>query len=177
MTTIAIPGTAPRKSQSAIPESPGDRIFTIVNIIFLIVILIIVLYPLIYTLSASFSAPSAVVSGNVTLLPVEPTLIGYKKIFESPTLIKGFLNSVFYTLVGAAVSVVLTLLAAYPLARRDLPGRRILTVVFFFPMLFSGGLIPFYLVLCDLGLVNTRLPLIIPAPLSVCNVIITISFL
>ncbi len=177
MKTIVMPSAARRKSQSAIQESAGDRIFTIVNSIFLVLILIIVLYPLIYTLSASFSAPSAVVSGKVTLLPVEPTLIGYKKIFEYPTLIKGFLNSVFYTVVGAAVSVVLTLLAAYPLARRDLPGRRILTVVFFFPMLFSGGLIPFYLVVRDLGLVNTRLALIIPAALSVWNLIITISFL
>jgi putative aldouronate transport system permease protein len=177
MTTIAMPGSARRKSQSAIPESPGDRIFTIVNIIFLIVILIIVLYPLIYTVSASFSAPSAVISGKVTLLPVEPTLIGYKKILEYPTLIKGFLNSVFYTFVGSAFSVVLTLLAAYPLSRKDLPGRRILTIVFFFPMLFSGGLIPFYLVVRDLGLVNTRLALIIPAALSVWNLLITISFL
>jgi ABC-type glycerol-3-phosphate transport system permease component len=128
-------------------------------------------------LSASFSAPSAVISGKVTLLPVEPTLIGYQKIFEYPTLIKGFLNSVFYTFAGSAVSVVLTMLAAYPLSRKDLPGRGILTIVFFFPMLFSGGLIPFYLVVRDLGLVNTRLALIIPAALSVWNLIITISFL
>jgi putative aldouronate transport system permease protein len=177
MRTIATPGTARRKSQRAIQESRGDRIFTIVNIIFLTLILIIVLYPLIYTLSASFSAPSAVISGKVTLLPVEPTLIGYKKILEYPTLIKGFLNSLFYTFVGSAFSVVLTLLAAYPLSRKDLPGRRILTAVFFFPMLFSGGLIPFYLVVRDLGLVNTRWALIIPAALSVWNLIITISFL
>src|SRR5437764_13064352 len=111
MRTIAMPGTARHKSQSAIPESRGDRIFAIVNYIFLTLILIIVLYPLVYTLSASFSAPSAVISGKVTLLPVDPTLIGYKKIFEYPTLIKGFLNSLFYTIVGSAVSVVLTLLA------------------------------------------------------------------
>jgi len=108
---------------------------------------------------------------------VDPTLIGYQKILEYPTLIKGFLNSLFYTFAGSAFSVVLTLLAAYPLSRKDLPGRRILIVVFFFPMLFSGGLIPFYLVVRDLGLVNTRLALIIPAALSVWNLIITISFL
>src|SRR5438270_9780361 len=124
MKTIDMPVAARRKSHGNIQESPGDRIFTIVNLIFLTLILIIVLYPLIYTLSASFSAPSAVISGKVTLLPVEPTLIGYKKILEYPTLIKGFLNSVFYTFVGSAFSVVLTLLAAYPLSRKDLPGRR-----------------------------------------------------
>jgi ABC-type glycerol-3-phosphate transport system permease component len=147
------------------------------NYIFLTIILILVLYPLIYTLSASFSEPSAVIAGKVTLLPVDFTLVGYQKIFEYPILIKGMLNSVFYTVVGASISVVLTMLAAYPLTRKDLPGRRILTILFFFPMLFSGGLIPFYLVVRDLGMVNTRWALIIPTALSVWNLIITISFL
>src|SRR5688572_10312643 len=176
MTTSVI---NPKSSQPAgsIQDSRGDRIFTFMNYIFLTIVLIVILYPLIYTVSASFSAPSAVVSGKVTFLPVEPTLIGYQKIFEYPTLVKGLANSVFYTVVGAAVSVVLTVLAAYPLTRKDLPGRRFLTILFFFPMLFSGGLIPFYLVVRDLGLVNTRLALIIPTALSVWNLIITISFL
>jgi ABC-type glycerol-3-phosphate transport system permease component len=113
----------------------------------------------------------------VTLFPVNFTLIGYQKIFEYPPLVKGMLNSLFYTIVGSSVSVVLTLLAAYPLTRKDLPGRRFLTILFFFPMLFSGGLIPFYLVVRDLGLVNTRWAVIIPTALSVWNLIITISFL
>src|SRR5215213_2892652 len=151
--------------------------FMTVNYIFLTVVLIVILYPLIYTVSASVSAPSAVISGKVTLLPVDFTLVGYQKIFQYPTLIKGMLNSLFYTVVGSSVSVVLTLLAAYPLTRKDLPGRRFLTLVFFFPMLFSGGLIPFYLVVRDVGMVNTRWALIIPTALSVWNLIITISFL
>lgn len=177
MTTIDVPKLAKRKSLNSIQDSTGDRVFTIVNYIFLTVVLIIILYPLIYTLSASFSSPSAVIAGKVTLFPVDPTIIGYTKIFEYPTLIKGMLNSLFYTVVGSAVSVVLTFLAAYPLTRKDLPGRRFLTIVFFFPMLFSGGLIPFYLVVRDLGMVNTRWALIIPTALSVWNLIITISFL
>lgn len=176
MTGIRIPSIG-YKSQSAIQDSRGDRIFTTLNYIFLSIILILILYPLIYTVSASFSAPSAVISGKVTLFPVDFTLVGYQKIFEFPTLIKGMLNSLFYTVVGSSVSVVLTLLAAYPLTRKDLPGRRFLTILFFFPMLFSGGLIPFYLVVRDLGLVNTRWALIIPTALSVWNLIITISFL
>jgi putative aldouronate transport system permease protein len=176
MTTLRFPSIR-RKSPSAIQDSRGDKIFTTLNYIFLSIILILILYPLIYTLSASFSAPTAVISGKVTLFPVDFTLVGYQKIFEYPTLIKGMLNSLFYTIVGSAVSVVLTLLAAYPLTRKDLPGRRFLTILFFFPMLFSGGLIPFYLVVRDLGLVNTRLALIIPTALSVWNLIITISFL
>jgi putative aldouronate transport system permease protein len=176
MTTLRFPSIG-RKSPSSIQDSRGDKIFTTLNYIFLSIILILILYPLIYTLSASFSAPTAVISGKVTLFPVDFTLVGYQKIFEYPTLIKGMLNSLFYTIVGSAVSVVLTLLAAYPLTRKDLPGRRFLTILFFFPMLFSGGLIPFYLVVRDLGLVNTRLALIIPTALSVWNLIITISFL
>ena len=176
MSIFRLPSTR-RASQSAILDSYGDRIFTWVNYIFLTIVLILILYPLVYTLSASFSAPTAVMAGRVTLFPVEPTLIGYQKIFENQGLIKGLLNSLFYTVVGSTVSVVVTIMAAYPLTRKDLPGRRFLTILFFFPMLFSGGLIPFYLVVRDLGLVNTRLALIIPTALSVWNLIITISFL
>jgi len=176
MTAIRLPATQ-RKNLGAIQESRGDKIFTRLNYIFLSIILILILYPLIYTLSASVSAPTAVISGKVTLFPVDFSLIGYQKIFEYPTLIKGMLNSLFYTVVGSSVSVVLTLLAAYPLTRKDLPGRRFLTLLFFFPMLFSGGLIPFYLVVRDLGMVNTRWALIIPTALSIWNLIITISFL
>ena len=165
------------KSPESIQDSLGDKIFTVINYLFLLVILIVVLYPLVYTLSASLSSPTAVVSGKVTLFPVDFTLIGYEKIFEYPTLMKGMANSLFYTIVGSSVSVILTILAAYPLTRKDLPGKRFLTLLFFFPMLFSGGLIPFYLVVRDLGLVNTRWALIFPTALSVWNLIITISFL
>jgi ABC-type glycerol-3-phosphate transport system permease component len=176
MTSLRLPSLR-RQSQGAIQESRGDKLFTRLNYIFLSIILILILYPLVYTLSASFSAPSAVITGKVTLFPVNFTLIGYQKIFADPTLVKGMLNSLFYTIVGSSVSVLLTLLAAYPLTRKDLPGRRFLTILFFFPMLFSGGLIPFYLVVRDLGLVNTRWAVIIPTALSVWNLIITISFL
>lgn len=174
MTAIRLPS---RKPDGVIHESRGDRIFSTLNYIFLSIILIVILYPLVYTLSASFSAPTAVITGKVTLFPVEPTLIGYEKIFAHPTLMRGMLNSLFYTVVGSSVSVVLTMLAAYPLTRKDLPGRRFLTVLFFFPMLFSGGLIPFYLVVRDVGMVNTPWAVIIPTALSVWNLIITISFL
>ena len=176
MSVIRLPSIW-RKSQSTIRESRGDILFTRLNYVFLTIILVVVLYPLIYTLSASVSAPSAVISGKVTLFPVDFTLIGYEKIFSYPAFLNGMANSLFYTVVGSSVSVIVTLLAAYPLTRKDLPGRRILTLLFFFPMLFSGGLIPFYLIVRDLGLVNTRWALIIPPALSVWNLIITISFL
>ncbi len=166
----------PARRSSAIHDSRGDRIFTAFNYIFLTIILIVVLYPLVYVLSASFSEPAAVTAGEVRLLPVRFTLIGYEKIFQHPAIMQGFANSVFYAVVGSFINVVMTILAAYPLSRKDLPGRRILGVIFFFPMLFSGGLIPFFLVVRDLGLLNTRWALIIPTALSVWNVMITISF-
>ena len=162
---------------SAIEDSRGDRIFSFFNYMFLAVILLAVLYPLVYVVSASFSEPAAVTAGEVFLWPVRPTLIGYQKIFEHPAIMQGFANSVFYAVVGSCVNVVMTMLAAYPLSRNDLPGRRILGIFFFFPMLFSGGLIPFFLVVRDLGLLNTRWALILPTALSVWNLMIAISFI
>ncbi len=165
-----------RGNSQAIRDSRGDRIFSFFNYLFLSIILIAVLYPLVYVLAASFSEPAAVTAGEVVLWPVRPTLIGYQKIFEHPTILSGFVNSVFYSVVGSIVNVVMTLLAAYPLSRNDLPGRRILGVLFFFPLLFNGGLIPFFLVVRDLGLLNSRLALIIPVALSTWNLMIAISF-
>jgi putative aldouronate transport system permease protein len=172
-----LPRTTQKRQSSAIHDSRGDRIFSIFNYAFLTVILVAVLYPLVYVVSASFSEPAAVTAGEVFLWPVRPTLIGYEKIFEHPAIMKGFANSVFYAVVGSTVNVVMTMLAAYPLSRKDLPGRRALSLFFFFPMLFSGGLIPFFLVVRDMGLLNTRWALIIPTALSVWNLMIAISFI
>jgi putative aldouronate transport system permease protein len=164
-------------SSSSIEESTGDKIFIFFNTLFLLIILAIVLYPLIYVLSASFSEPTAVTAGRVKLLPVNFTVSGYEKVFEHPRIMTGFANSFFYTVVGSIVNVFMTMIAAYPLSRNDLPGRKILIAFFFFPMIFQGGLIPFFLVVRDLGLLNTRWALIIPVAISVWNLMIAISFL
>lgn len=165
------------RQSSAVQESTGDRIFIFFNTIFLLIILVIVLYPLIYVLSASFSEPTAVTAGQVKLLPVNFTLVGYEKVFEHPRIMIGIGNSLFYTIVGSIVNVFMTMIAAYPLSRSDMPGRKILIAFFFFPMIFQGGLIPFFLVVRDLGLLNTRWALIIPVAISVWNLMIAISFL
>ncbi|MFC1960788.1 carbohydrate ABC transporter permease [Chloroflexota bacterium] len=166
-----------KKNSAVVKDSLADRIFVIFNTIFLVLILLAVLYPLIYVLSASFSDPTAVTAGRVKLLPVDFSLSGYQKVFEHPRILSGFANSIFYAAVGSLVNVIMTMLAAYPLSRKDMPGRRILTFIFFFPMIFQGGLIPFFLVVRDLGLLNTRWALIIPVALSVWNLMIAISFL
>jgi multiple sugar transport system permease protein/putative aldouronate transport system permease protein len=161
-----------RMRRSRIKESLGDQIFSVINYAALTALLIVVLYPLVYILSASFSNAAAVTSGRVWLWPVEPTLAGYEAIFKNRLLLSGFANSLFYTTAGTAINVVLTILAAYPLSRPNLPGRTFLTFAFFFTTIFSGGLIPTYLVVRDLGMINTRWAMLLPTALSVWNVLI-----
>lgn len=155
-----------------IKESGSDRLFTIFNYVMLSIVLIIVLYPLIYVVSASFSSSSAVLSGRVWLWPVEPTLEGYKAVFKNTMVTKGFMNTVFYTVAGTAINLILTVMAAYPLSRKDFKGRNFFMLLFVFTMLFNGGLIPTYLIVKDLHMIDTVWAMLIPAALSVWNVII-----
>lgn len=158
--------------QTHIKESTGDRIFSAFNYVGLSLLLIVVLYPLIYITSASFSNAAAVTAGRVWLLPVEPTLAGYEAIFKNQLLVSGFANSILYTTVGTLINVILTILAAYPLSRPNLPGRTFLTFAFFFTTIFSGGLIPTYLVVRELGMINTRWAMLLPTALNVWNLLI-----
>lgn len=158
--------------RTVIKDTRGDRVFMAINYLALTILLLIVLYPLVYILSASFSDPRAVTSGKVWLWPVDPTLKGYEAIFKNKLLVSGFANALFYTTVGTLINVVMTILAAYPLSRPDLPGRGFLTILFFFTTLFSGGLIPTYLVVRDLGMINTRWAMLLPSALAVWNVLI-----
>src|SRR4051794_24076696 len=158
---------------AAVRDTRTDRIFNVFNYAILTAFLLIVLYPLMYIVSASLSSPQAVSSGQVWLWPVEPTLLAYQTIFKDPTIMTGFMNSIFYTVVGSALNVALTILAAYPLSRKDLWGRGWILFFFLFTTLFSGGLIPTYLVVKNLGLLNTRWAMILPTALAVWNVIIT----
>lgn len=166
----------PGAAGSAIRDTGSDRVFNAANVLFLTAYLLVVLYPLLYVLSASLSSPAAVTAGQVRFWPVEPTFIAYETIFKDPAIVRGFLNSIFYAVAGTTVNVVLTLLAAYPLSRKDLRGRGAIMLFFFFTTLFSGGLIPTYLVVRDLGLLNTRWALILPGALSVWNLIITRTY-
>ncbi|MGC4193246.1 MAG: carbohydrate ABC transporter permease [Thermomicrobiales bacterium] len=159
-----------------IRDRGSDRIFNIANHIILLLFLVAVAYPLIYVVSASLSDPRAVISGKMWLWPVDVTLEGYKAVLRNPKIVTGFRNSLFYTVSGTFVSVVLTLLAAYPLSRRDLKGRGIIMGLFLFTMLFNGGLIPTYLTVRALGMINTPFAMILPTALSVYQVIITRTF-
>lgn len=160
-----------------VKEPLNDKIFMAAIYILLAAVLVIMLYPLIYVVSASFSSPSAVASGKVFLWPVEPTLIGYEAVFQNQKIITGFLNSVFYLVVGTLVNLCMTMLAAYPLSRKEFHGKNVVTTLFVFTMYFSGGLVPAYLLMKNLGLLDTRAVLIIPVAMSVWNVIIARTYL
>ncbi|MGE7823705.1 carbohydrate ABC transporter permease [Paenibacillus sp. NPDC093718] len=159
-----------------VKESAGDRLFDIINYILLAIVLTIVLYPLIFVAVASISNPAAVVKGEVWLLPKEINFTGYEKVFANKEILNGYMNTILYTVVGTIVNVGMTILAAYPLSRKDFRGRNIFTALFVFTMFFSGGLIPTYLIVKDLGMTNTMWALIIPNAVAVWNIIIMRTF-
>ncbi|MDQ8737637.1 carbohydrate ABC transporter permease [Paenibacillus sp. LHD-38] len=160
----------------SIRESGGDRLFMVLVYAFLTLVLLVVLLPLLYILSSSFSSPQAVVSGKVWLFPVQFTLDGYKAVFNNPQIGTGFLNSLFYTVVGTLINVVLTVMLAYPLARKTFYGRNFFMVLLVITMMFEGGLIPYYLVVKELNLLDTRWAMILPGALAVFQVIIARTF-
>lgn len=157
-------------------DSRSDRRFNAVNGIVLGLFALSILYPLVYVTCASVSDPSAVISGRMWLWPVDGTLEAYRTVAEYNTIVRGFANSGIYAIGGAAIAVVLTMLAAYPLSRRDLYGVNWIMVLFLIPMFFAGGMIPMYLVIKDLGMLNTRWAIMVPGALTTFNVIITRTF-
>ncbi|MDR9746430.1 carbohydrate ABC transporter permease [Paenibacillus taichungensis] len=161
---------------SRIRESYGDRLFLVGVYTFLIVVTIVVLFPLIFIISSSFSSPQAVVSGKVWLLPVDFTLEGYKAVFRNPQIIFGYLNSLYYTVIGTAVNVALTVMLAYPLARKTFYGRNFIMVILVITMMFEGGLIPLYLVVKNLHILDTRWAMILPGAMAVFQVIVARTF-
>ncbi|NOU85525.1 ABC transporter permease subunit [Paenibacillus sp. LMG 31460] len=161
---------------TTIRESQGDRLFLLGIYILLTVVLIVVLFPLIFIISSSFSSPQAVVSGKVWLFPVDFTLEGYKAVFRNPQIVSGYSNSLFYAVAGTAVNVALTVMLAYPLARKTFYGRNFIMVLLVITMMFDGGLIPFYLVVKNLHLLDSRWAMILPGAMAVFQVIVARTF-
>lgn len=157
--------------------SMPDKIFTIFNYTILTLVLIVIAYPLIFVVSASFSDPQAVIRGDVLLLPVNPTLRGYQAVFKNGKILTGFMNSVFYLVVGTCLNLVMTMLCAYPLSRKEFKARGFISLFFVFTMYFSGGMVPTYILVNKLGLLNTRLAMIIPTAMSTYNMIICRTYI
>ena len=156
--------------------SLDDRIVDTLVYVLGTLITVIAAYPLIFVLSASFSEPSSVITGKVVLWPVNFTVEGYKTILEYAGIWTGYRNTIFYTLIGTTINICLTLPAAYALSRADFKARGFFTAFFSFTMFFNGGLIPTYLVVKDLGLVNNPAVLVILGAVSVWNMMITRTF-
>lgn len=157
--------------------SLSDKIFYILVVTLLSLFFLIVLYPCIYVVSASISSGSAVQSGKVILLPVDISLQGYATVFNTPKVWTGFRNSLFYTVAGTAINLVMTMIAAYCLSRTDVPGSNFVMLIFTFTMFFSGGLIPSYLLIRQLGMLNTVWSLLLPGAISVYNLIMARTFI
>ena len=150
--------------------------FDIGIIVIILMLVAIVLYPLIFVISSSVSEPTMVATGKVFFLPKGFTLDGYKRVFEDSNIMTGYANSLFYTAVGTCINLVVTVPAGYVLTKSEVPGARIVTMMFLFTMYFSGGLIPSFLLVKSLHLYNTRMVLLILGAFSMYNCIICRSF-
>ena len=141
------------------------------------ILTLLVLYPIIYIVSASFSNSDMVVQGKVWLWPVKPTLKAYEIILNRPQIWMGYKNTIIYTVTGTLLNVAITLLCAYPMARKNLRGRGAIMIIFSFTMMFSGGMIPTYILVRNLHIMNTRWSIILPGAMSVYNMIVCRTFI
>lgn len=162
--------------EKSVKLGKSDRIYEGVITVLLVFCLLVVVLPLLYIFSASFSSSKAVISGKVWLWPVDFSLEGYEAVFKSSKIMTGYKNTIIYTVVGTAVNVIFTVMAAYPISRKDLPGHNLLAFLFTFTMIFSGGLIPTYLLYLNLGILNTRLVMILPTAIVVWNLMLARNY-
>lgn len=169
-------GQTSERNRNHISRSYSDKIFDIVNLFVMLVLLVIFVWPLWFVVIASFSNPNEVWMGNVVLWPKGFTLISYETLLEYERIWVGYGNTLFYTVVGTLVNLVMTVCGAYPLSRKDFIPRHFFMFLFMLTMYFGGGLIPTYLVVSGLGLVDTRWAMIIPGAVSIYNIIITRTY-
>lgn len=158
-------------------RNKGDKVFYFLVTLILTVFFLMVLYPCLFVIAASFSSSSAVQAGKVYLWPVDFSLVGYEIMLQTKDVWTGFANSVFYTVTATAINLVMTMLCAYALARDDMPGGSVFMMYFTFTMFFSGGMIPNYLLVKNLGFLNTRWAILIPGALNVYNMIIARTYI
>lgn len=154
----------------------SDKIFDITNTVLMILIFFLFSWPLWFIIIASFSDPAAVWNGKVVLLPKGFNIDAYREILKYKSIWLGYRNTILYTVLGTVINLVLTICTAYPLSRKDFMPRNFFMFMFMLTMYFSGGLIPTYLVVNKLNLVNTVWAMIIPGAISIYNVIITRTY-
>ena len=154
-----------------------DQIFYIVCYAIIIVLTLLVLYPVIFILAASFSSPLALSRGEVWIVPVDFSLEGYETLLMYKSVWLGYRNTILYVVLGTSINVALTMLCAYPMARKGLWGRKIFSILFTIPLIFSGGMIPSYLVVRGLGMIDTIWAMVIPGAMSIYNMIVARTFI
>lgn len=160
----------------AIKESKGERVFHGINTIFMLLLIILMIYPFWYVMMCSLSSPNFATSGGAFLTPKGFTMDAYKTVLKNKSIISGFKTSFITTVGGAFIGTVLAAMAAYPLSKKNMPGRKMLTYLFFFTMFFGGGLVPDYLLLKKLHLLDTYWALFLPGCLSVWNILVIKNF-
>ena len=153
-------------------KSKNDAIFQGIVYALTALVCIVTLYPLIYVLSASFSNPARILGGDVVLWPVEFTLNSYKRVFASSDILTGYRNTLIYTATGTTLNMIATIMAAYPLSLTEHKGKNAITIFITFTMFFGAGMIPNYLNIKSLGLLNNPLVIIVPGAISVSNMLI-----
>lgn len=165
-----------KKKKSLLRYSLGDSVFLAIVYLLLLFSFLIILYPILYVISASFSDPNAVAGGEMILWPINPSLQAYEYILHYGDIWTGYANTIFYTVAGTLLNLLFTLPCAYMLSRRDVVGRGIIMTLFVITMYFGGGLIPTYLNLNELGMINTRWSLLLPGVVSAYNLIVARTF-
>jgi len=165
----------PRKNK--IRYSFSDKVFIVIVCVFLVTFTFCVLYPLIYVVSCSFSSAESLVRGQVFIVPVNPSLEGYRAVFNNEQVWTGYYNSAVYTISGTLISVLVTFTGAYVLSRKEFPMRGIITGLYVITMFFSGGLLPFYLLIRQLKMINTIWAIILPGAFNVWLAIIARTFI
>lgn len=165
-----------KKQNNRIHESFGERMYTYVVNILLILFCLMILIPLLHIISGSFSNPMKLLRGEVGLLPKGFTLKMYETVFKDSDIWQGYWNTIVYTVVGTLISVALTARGAYPLSRKDCFGRNVFMGLFVFTMFFTGGMIPTYLLVKNLGMLNSMWALVLPSAVSTYNLIIMRTF-
>jgi putative aldouronate transport system permease protein len=157
-------------------SSLSDKTFGVVNTIFLVLVVAIIFYPLIFVLSASISNPDAVSSGKMWLWPVDIMFDGYKRVFQEDAIWTGYRNTILYTVLGTALHLFILLPCAYALSRKEVMGQKLIMLFILFTMLFNGGLIPTYLVIKSLGMVDTIWSIVIPNVVGAWAILVARTF-
>lgn len=171
--SLSVPQT---RKENRIRRTFGSRAFDVFNVIFMLLFLLVTLYPFWYVVIVSLSDGKAVLSGQVSLWPVNITLDTYRVVLRDSSIITGFKNTVIYTTLGTFINLVCTSLCAYPLSRPDLLGKKQVMGMIVFTMFFSGGMIPAYLVMNQMKMIDTIWAMVLPGAISTYNMIVMRTF-